>query len=142
MSEVETRRKHRYYRLGGVIFVAGLLISGSRARIAEEPIELMVGWDSVATLCCLSTMLMILAVRMIWHSLRELRIASRRRERLIAISTLSLGLMGVVTAVQEAALQIFDQLGWTHTAEYRQQSHASRLLRDIGRVRDRRCPLR
>jgi hypothetical protein len=128
MSEAETRRTHRYYRLAGVLLAAGFLISGTRARIADEPIELTKGWESVATLSCLTTMLMVLATHVIWNSLRELHTASRRRERWIALSLLAMGSVGVAIVLQEAALQIFDQLGWTHTADYRQQSHANGLL--------------
>lgn len=128
MSEAETRRKHRYYRLAGVLLVAGLLIFGTRARLAAKSVEYMVGWDSVTGLPCVSAMLIVLAVRMILLSLRELRCASRRRERLIAISTLSMGVSGVVNVSLEAALQVSDQLGWTHTADFRQQYHASGLF--------------
>lgn len=128
LSEAETRRKHKYYRLAGILLVAGLLISGTRARIAGESLEFTRGWESVLTLTCVTTMLMVLAVRMIWLSLRELRIARRRRERLIAISTLAMGVAGVANVVQEAALQMSDQLGWTHTADFRQQYHASGLF--------------
>lgn len=127
-SEAETRRKHRYYRLAAVLLLAGFLICGSRARITQTPLELLTGWDSVTTLSCLTTMLMVLATRMIWNSLRELRSANSRRERLIAFSTLLMGFVGVWAVLQEAALQIFDQLGWTHTADYRQQSHAAGLF--------------
>lgn len=128
MSEAETRRKHKYYRLAGVLLVTGMLISGTDARIAAESFEFMVGWDSVLGLLCSMAMLTVLAVRMIWLSLRELRIATRRRERLIAITTLSMGVAGVANVVQEVALQISDQLGWTHTADFRQQYHASGLF--------------
>jgi hypothetical protein len=128
MSEAETRRKHRYYRLAGVLLVAGFLICGTRARLAEKPLELTVGWDSLTTLSCLTTMLLVLATRLIWNSLRELRTVSSRRERGIALSTLSMGLVGVATLLQEAALQISDQLGSTHTADYRQQVHAAGLF--------------
>lgn len=127
-SEAETRRKHRYYRLGAVFLAAGLLIFGTRARIAGVPLELLGGWDFVTTLTCTTTMLAILATRLIWNSVRELPIASRRRERWIALSTLAMGVVGVGVVLQEAALQIFDQFGWTHTAHYRQHSHAAGLF--------------
>lgn len=128
LSEAETRRRHTYYRLAGVLLAAGLLISGTRARIGAESLEFTRGWQSVVTLTCVATMLMVLAVRMIWLSLRELRTTSRRRERLIAISTLAMGVAGVANVVQEAALQLSDQLGWTHTADFRQQYQASGLF--------------
>jgi hypothetical protein len=128
MSEAETRRKHRYYRLAGVLLIAGMLISGTRARLAGEPFEFTVGWESVANLSCLTTMMMVLATRVIWNSLRELRTVSSRRERWIALSFLAMGLLAVGVVLKEAALQIFDQLGWTHTAHYRQQSHAALLF--------------
>ena len=128
MSESETRRKHRYYRLAGVLLIAGMLISGTRARLAGEPFEFTVGWESVANLSCLTTMMMVLATRVIWNSLRELRTVSSRRERWIALSFLAMGLLAVGVVLKEAALQIFDQLGWTHTAHYRQQSHAALLF--------------
>ena len=82
----------------------------------------------MATLTCLTTMLMVLATRVIWNSLRELRTVSSRRERWIALSLLAMGLLAVGVVLKEAALQIFDQLGWTHTADYRQQSHAAVLF--------------
>lgn len=128
MSETETRRKHRYYRLAAVLLIAAFLICGTRARLTHTPLEFLTGWDSVTTLTCLTTMLMVLATLLIWNSGRELRSAGSRRERLIAGSTLAMGLVGVWAVLQEAALQIFDQLGWTHTADYRQQSHAAGLF--------------
>lgn len=128
ISEAETRSKHKYYRLGAVLLVVGLFIFGTRARYAAESLEFTTGWDSVTTLTCVTGTLVVVGARVVWHSLRELRIASRRRERLIAVSTLAMGLAGVGNVVQEAALQISDQLGWTHTADFRQQYHASGLF--------------
>lgn len=124
MSEAETRHQHRYYRLAAVLLVAGLFIFGTRARIATEPLEFTRGWESATTLTCVTATLLVVATRVTRNSLRELRIARRRRERLIAISTLSMGLAGLANVVQEAALQISDQLGWTHTADFRQQYHS------------------
>jgi hypothetical protein len=128
MSEAETRRKHRYYRLAGVLLVAGFFICGTRARIAQEPIEFTRGWDCLTTLTCLTTMLVVLATRVIWNSLRELRTVSSQRERWIALSLLAMGLVAIAIVLQEAALQTFDQLGWTHTADYRQHSHATAIF--------------
>lgn len=125
MSEAETRRKHKYYRLAGALLAVGLLVFGTRARMAAQSLEFTVGWDSVTTLICFTAMPMALVARVIWNSLRELQIADRRRERLIAISTLSMGLTAVVTALYEAALELSDRLGWTQTADFRQQFHAS-----------------
>ncbi|CAM4103773.1 DUF6545 domain-containing protein [Mycobacterium senriense] len=125
LSEAETRRKHRYYRLAGVLLAVGLLVFGTRARMAAQSLEFASGWDSVTTLTCFIAMPMALVTRVIWNSLRELRIAASRREHLIAISTLAMGLTAVVTALQEAALQISDLLGWTNTDGFRQQYHAS-----------------
>lgn len=125
LSEAETRRRHQYYRLAGVLLAVGLLVFGTGARMAAQSLEFTTGWDSVTTLTCFIAMPMVLVARVIWNSLRELRIADRRRERLIAISTLSMGLTAVVTALHEAALQISDRIGWTQTADFRQQFHAS-----------------
>ncbi|WP_406815358.1 DUF6545 domain-containing protein [Mycobacterium sp. M23085] len=128
MSEAETRRKQRYYRLAGLLCVAGLLIFGTRARIAAEPLEFTTGWNSVTTFSCFAAMPMIVVARMIWNSLREFGIAGRRQERLIAFSTLSMGLTAVATGLLEVGLQISDRLGWTHSAHFRQQFHASCLF--------------
>ncbi|GAB1814701.1 DUF6545 domain-containing protein [Mycobacterium sp. MUNTM1] len=125
MSEAETRRRHKYYRLAGVLLAVGLLVFGTHARIAGQSLEFTTGWNSVTTLACFIAMPMALVTRVIWNSLRELRIVDRRRERLIAISTLAMGLTAVVTALHEVALQISDQLGWTQTDELRHQFHAS-----------------
>lgn len=124
MSEADARCKHKYYRLAGVLLATGVLIFGTPARIAEKPLEFTVGWESATGLTCVSALLVVLATRMIWLSLHEFRIARRRRERLIAISTLSMGLAGMGNVVEEAALQMSDQLGWTNTADFRQQYHA------------------
>jgi hypothetical protein len=132
MSEADTRRKHRYYRLAGVLLVAGFLICGAHARLAQESIEFTRGWGCLTTLSCLTAMLMVLATHVMWNSLRELRTASSRRERVIALSLLAMGLVAIGIVLQEAALQIFDQLGWTHTADYRTQSHAASLFYGIG----------
>lgn len=123
MSEAETRHKHRYYRMTAILLITGFLICGTRARLAKKPLELLAGWDSVTTLSCLTAMLMVLAIRLVWNSLSELRAANSPRERWIALSTLLMGVFGVGVLVQEAALQLFDQLGWTHTAAYRKRSH-------------------
>lgn len=128
MSEADTRRQHRYYRLAGVLLVAGILVCGGRARLDRQPFELMRGWESVAVLSCMTIMLMVLATRVTWNSLRELRNVSTRRERWIALSLLSMGLVGSGVVLHEAFLLIFDLLGWTSTGEYRQQSHAKGLF--------------
>lgn len=128
MSEAETLRRHRYYRLAGVLLVAGILVCGSRARLDEQPFELMRGWDSVVVLSCMTTMLMVLATRTISNSYRELRNVSMRRERWIALSLLSMGLVGCGVVLHEAALLISDILGWTDTGEYREQLHAKGLF--------------
>lgn len=128
LSEAQTRRRHKYFRLVGVLFVAGFLIAGTGARVASESVEFIRGWQSVVTLTCVTAMLMVDGLGLIWLSVRELRTASRRRERLIAISTLTMGAAGATNVVQEAALQMTDQLGWTHTADFRQQYHASGLF--------------
>lgn len=127
-SEAQTRRRHKYFRLAGVLFVAGFLIAGTGARVASESVEYIRGWQSVVTLTCVTAMLMVDGLGLIWLSVRELRTASRRRERLIAISTLTMGAAGATNVVQEAVLQMTDQLGWTHTADLRQQYHASGLF--------------
>ncbi len=128
MPEAETRRKHRYYRMAAILLITGFLICGTRARLANKPLELLVGWDSVTTLSCLTAMLMVLAIRLVWNSLSELRAANSPRERWIALSTLLMGVFGVGIVVQEAALQLLDQLGWTHTASYRKGSHEDGLF--------------
>ncbi|WP_204806224.1 DUF6545 domain-containing protein [Mycobacterium riyadhense] len=128
MSEAETRRQHRYYRLAGVLLIAGILVFGSHARLDEQPFELMRGWESVVVLSCMTTMLMVLATRTISNSLRELRNVRTRRERWIALSLLSMGLVGSGIVLHEAALLICDLLGWTDTGEYRRQSHANGLF--------------
>ncbi|MEE3067432.1 MAG: MAB_1171c family putative transporter [Actinomycetota bacterium] len=127
-SEAETRRKQSYYRAIGVLLVIAMLVAGTSARIAGEPFEFTVGWHAAVNLSCFSAMLMVLSARIIWNSCRELRAASRRRERLIAICTMSMGLTAVVTVGKETALQISDYLGWSHTAEYRLQYHAWGIL--------------
>ena len=128
MSEAETRRKHRYYRLAAVLLIAGLLFFGSRGRRDKVPFELMDGWDSVMVSGCMAAIVMVLVTRVIWNSLRELRTVSSRRERWIALSLLSVGLVGAGVALHEAALHILDQLGWTHTANYRRDLNASGLF--------------
>jgi hypothetical protein len=132
MSEADTLRKHRYYRLAGVLLVTGFLICGARARLAQESIEFTRGWGCLTTLSCLTAMLIVLATHVMWNSLRELRTASNRRERVIALTLLAMGLVAIGIVLQEAALQLFDQIGWTHTADYRTQSHAASLFYGIG----------
>ncbi|KAA1250320.1 hypothetical protein F0Q45_10295 [Mycobacterium simiae] len=127
-SEADTRRKHRYYRLAAALLAAGLFISGSRARLDQVSFELMHGWDSMVVLSCMTAMLMVLAAQVIWNSLRELRILRRRRERWIALSTLSMGLVGAGVVLHEAGLHTLDQLGWTNTGDYRRDSHAAGLF--------------
>ncbi|VBA49095.1 hypothetical protein LAUMK191_01434 [Mycobacterium attenuatum] len=122
-SEVDTRRKHRYYRVASVFFAAGLFISGSRARLNSVSFELMHGWGSMVNLSCMTAMLLVLATQVIRNSLRELHRLSRRRERWVALNTLSMGIVGVGIVLHEFVLHTLDQLGWTNTAAYRQETH-------------------
>lgn len=124
MPEAVARRKQRYYRLAGVCCMVAFLACGTRARLDHKPLELLEGWDSLTTLTCLTAMLMVLAVRLIWNSVSALRSTGSRRERWVARGILVLGIFGAAIVVQEAVLQFFDQHGWTHTVVYRQQSHS------------------
>lgn len=124
-SQAETRRRHRYYRLAALFLCAAYLICGTRARSLGEPLEAAGGWDRVAAWAFSMTMIMVLAIHLLWRSVLELRTVTQRRERFIADSTLLLGALLALTVLQEVGLQISDQLGWTHTADYRLQFHRS-----------------
>lgn len=128
LSENNTRRKHRYYRLVAAFLAAGLWISGSPARRDKISFEELHGWGSMANLFCMIAMLLVLASHLIWNSRRELRTVGSRRERLIALSTLAMGVIGVGVVLHEAVLHTLDQLGWTETSAYRRDAHAATLF--------------
>ncbi|MCV7339854.1 hypothetical protein MHAE_05637 [Mycobacterium haemophilum DSM 44634] len=125
LSAAKTRKKHRYYRLAALVLCAAYLICGTGARALGEPLEVAGGWDRVAAWTFGMTMLLVLAVHLVWRSVLELRTVAQRRERLIAISTLLLGALLALTCLQDMGLPIADQLGWTNTADYRLRFHRS-----------------
>lgn len=123
LSQEETRRRHRYYRLGAVILSAMFLAAATRARVAGQTLEVSGGWDGVLAWSLYMTMLFVVSAQIISMSVSELRTFTHRRELLVALALLLLG-ASIATVCSEALiLPLTDQLGWTTTVGFRLWFH-------------------
>lgn len=128
ISPEETRRSHRYYRVLAVALCVAFLAAGTRARDAGQPLEVSGGWDAILALSFYLTTLVIMLARMMWMFGSELRKATDKRELLLAAAGV-LSVVVVAAACLEAlVLAVTDQLGWTHTVQFRLRVHGSEFL--------------
>lgn len=138
-----THRHHRYYRVTAVILSAAYLIAATRARVAGQTLEVSGGWDGVLAWSFYLAMLFVLSAQLLHMCISLLRKPGQRREHLVAIGGLVLGIMIGSTTLQAFVLALTDQFDWTNTSAYRLQSSRPKfLLRSCWRLRDRCCPCR
>ncbi|MFA5707548.1 DUF6545 domain-containing protein [Mycolicibacterium sp.] len=122
-SPPKTRRQHRRYRLAAGVLSAAYLVAATRARLAGETLEVSGGWDGVIAWAFYLAMLFVLSAQLLWMCVAELRRGAARRERLVAMCGLTLGIMIGSTTFQAMLLAVTDQLGWTSTIGYRHWFH-------------------
>jgi hypothetical protein len=128
ISPEETLRSHRYYRLAAVALSVAFLGAGTRARVAGQTFEVSGGWDAVLALSLYLTMIVILVTRLLWMFGSELIRATERRESLLAAAGILAVVVTAAACMEALALAVSDQLGWTHTVEFRGRVHGSEFL--------------
>ena len=123
LSPVETRRRHRYYRLAAVILCLAYLVAATRARVAGQTLEVSGGWDAILAWSFYLTMILVLAARVVWMFASELRKSTQNREFLLAGGGLLLGVATGAGCLEALVLALTDQLGWTTTLKFRLWFH-------------------
>ncbi|OBH15911.1 MAB_1171c family putative transporter [Mycobacterium sp. E3247] len=123
LSPVETRRAHAYYRLAAVVLCLAYLAAATRARVAGQTLEVSGGWDAILAWSLYLTMIFVVAARVSWMFAAELRKSTRRREFLLAVGGLLLGVVTAVGCSEAVILALTDQLGWTSTLQWRLWFH-------------------
>lgn len=123
LSPAETRRDHGYYRLAAIILCLAYLLAATRARVAGQTLEVSGGWDTIVAWSFYLTMILVVAARVNWMFASELGKSTRRREFLLAVGGLVLGVVTAVGCLEAVALAVSDQLGWTNTLKFRLWFH-------------------
>lgn len=121
----ETRRRHRRHRIAATVVFVAFLASATRARVDGQFLEVSGGWDGVLA-CSLYAMMLVAPVAQLFYlSVKEIgRPDVKRRERLVATALIFFALIiGPLTLVQTAFLELFEQLGWIHSVNYRLSSY-------------------
>ena len=117
LSPVETRRAHGYYRLAAVILCVAYLVAATRARVAGQTLEVSGGWDAILAWSFYLTMILVVAARVSWMFACELGKSTCRREFLLAVGGLLLGVVTAAGCMEAVVLAVTDQLGWTTTRQ-------------------------
>lgn len=128
VSPVETRRRHRRYRLAAVAVCIAFLAAGTHARVVGKPLEVSGGWGTIFALIFYLAPIAVMLARLTWVFGSELRKATDKREFLVAAAML---LAVVVTAVgcsEAVVLAVTDRLGWTNTVKFQLWLHGSEFL--------------
>lgn len=123
LSPVETRRGHRYYRLAAVVLCVAYLAAATRARVAGQTLEVAGGSSAVLAWCFCVTMILVLAARAGWMFAAELGKSTQRRELLLAVGGLLLGVGIAAGSLEALVLAMTDQLGWTNALKFRLWFH-------------------
>jgi hypothetical protein len=123
LSPAETRRGHRLYRVAAVLLGLAFLGAATRARVSGQVLEVSGGWDAVLAWSAYVAMILVVAARVSWMFAAELRTSTQRREFLLAIGGLSLGVVTGAGALEGLILAVADQLGWAHTLKFRLWFH-------------------
>lgn len=125
LSPEETRRRHRYHRIAASILAAGFFAGTTRARVSGQLLEVAGGWDNVIAWGLYAVLPVALAVQMVKMCIREIRRPDAKlRERLVAGSAIPIGTAIGITTLIAVFLELFEQLGWAHTLNYRLDKHS------------------
>jgi hypothetical protein len=125
LSPVETRRRHRYYRLAAVVLCVAFLAAATRARVAGQTLEVSGGWDAVLAFGFYLTTIGVVLARSTWMFTSELRKATDNREFLLSAAGMLFAVVTAAACLEAPVLAVTDQLGWTHTVEFRLWLHSS-----------------
>ncbi|SKO14877.1 MAB_1171c family putative transporter [Mycobacteroides abscessus] len=125
LSPEETRRRHRYHRVAAGILAAAFFVATTRARVNGQLLEVSGGWDNVIAWGIYAVLPVALGLQMVKMSIRESRRpGAKPSERLIAASGAVIGAAIGVTTLVAMSLELFGQLGWVDSLNYRLETHA------------------
>ncbi len=116
--EASVTRFGNRFQLGlAAALAAAFLAAATPARRAGQTLEEFGGWSSVLAWLFLVTNLVMFAFKILHMSIAELRSAAlKRRERLIAIAGVGIGLMIGLTSLEAPVVAVLGQLGMVDSA--------------------------
>lgn len=125
LSPEQTRARHRYHRLAATVLAAAFFVVTTRARIHGQLLEVSGGWDNVIAWGLYAVLPVALAVQIISMCMREIRRPdAKQRERIVAGSAIPIAVAIGITTTVAMFLELFEELGWAHTLDYRLTTHA------------------
>lgn len=123
LSPDGTRRRQRYYRLAALVSCVAFLAAAMRARDSGQTLEVSGGWDAVLAWGFYLVMLLVMAARFVRMFASELAKTTQKRELMLAAGGLALGVVTAAGCLEAFVSAVTDQLGWTHTVEFRLWFH-------------------
>lgn len=125
LSPEQTRARHRYHRLAATVLAAAFFAVTTRARIHGQLLEVSGGWDNVIAWGLYAVLPVVLAMQIISMCMREIRRPdAKQRERIVAGSAIPIAVAIGITTTVAMFLELFEELGWAHTLDYRLTTHA------------------
>lgn len=125
LSPQETRRRHRYHRAAAVILAAAFFTATTRARVDGQLLEVSGGWDNIVAWGVYAVLPVALGMQMVKMSIGEFqRPGVKRRELVTAGSIAVIGAAIGITTLIAVFLELFEELGWVHSLDYRLETHA------------------
>lgn len=125
LSPEQTRARHRYHRLAATVLAAAFFAVTTRARIHGQLLEVSGGWDNVIAWGLYAVLPVALAMQIISMCMREIRRPdAKQRERIVAGSAIPIAVAIGITTTVAMFLELFEELGWAHTLDYRLTTHA------------------
>lgn len=123
LSPAETRRRQRYYRVAALVSCVAFLAAATRARDSGQTLEVSGGWDAVLAWGFYLLMLLVMTARFVRMFASELAKTTQKRELMLAAGGLALGIVTAAGCLEALVSAVTDQLGWTHTVEFRLWFH-------------------
>lgn len=125
LSPEETRRRHRYHRGAAVILAAAFFAVTTRARVNGQLLEVAGGWDNIVAWGIYAVLPVALGVQMVRMSVGELRRPDVKRRELLTAGLIALigAAIGITTLIA-MFLELFEEIGWVHSLNYRLDTHA------------------
>lgn len=125
LSPEQTRARHRYHRLAATVLAAAFFAVTTRARIHGQLLEVSGGWDNVIAWGLYAVLPVALAMQIISMCMREIRRPdAKQRERIVAGAAIPIAVAIGITTTVAMFLELFEELGWAHTLDYRLTTHA------------------
>lgn len=125
-SSEGVRRRHFYHRVAAAVLAAAFIAAGTPARNAGQTLEQFGGWTSVTAWVFDTTIYVAMATMLIRMVHKELiRPDAHRNERLVAVAGYTIAISIIITCVEAVALNVFENLNWLHSVDFRLKLHGS-----------------